>query len=470
MAMEDNAVADNAVADLALVNGLMHWAKARGAYLNSHVEVYCSPEYGVSLRVKNSSSPRQCPTHHAGNNHNIDSPSAAQAKNVVPWLMPTLPAHSRIVSCPFDLSLSYLNALDVFHGLLAHSTPFPADFFTMVEPKVIGCFFLIQQYLTVDTSHWGPYIRSLPQPDEPEKLATPLYYTEEDLKWLEDTNLLPAVSQRREMWQNEFESGKEILEKCDALKDLSGKWTWDLYKWASTIFSSRSFVSKLIPNEMYGNVLNRPVGDFETWREKIATEGPYPVLFPLVDIANHNPAAKVEWFVDAQAPIKAFSIITDEEIPEGSQIFNNYAPKGNTELLLGYGFCIPGNDDVAIELKCPDEEKLQLWQSQHWNKARPDGRFLYHIRLKPYPATENDARPEPFRVFEDGLISTLAVFVANEREATFMRENPAYSPERNLLSSFSSFMGRNTLCALSLLLEHLKHDSAKIRECRNDLR
>ncbi|OBT86982.1 hypothetical protein VE02_04572 [Pseudogymnoascus sp. 03VT05] len=447
------------------IDDLVRWANSHGAYLNDDVEVYHSPEFGISLRVK----PLQ--------QKNIPSVPAATVESSDELATPpptsdsptSLPPHSRIVSCPFSLSLSYLNALSTFPSLPSHSPSFPASFLTTQQPKVIGCFFLIQQYLLGSASHWAPYIRSLPQPDEPLKLATPLYYPEEARRWLGGTNLPAAIEQREGMWRGEFEGGMGVLEGSEGMEGmegLKGKWTWELYKWASTIFSSRSFVSKLIPDEVYGDVLDQPIEGYASWREKIAEEGPYPVLFPLLDIANHDAKARVEWFVNAQGPVKDFSIITDGEIGAGEQVFNNYAPKGNTELLMGYGFFIPGNDDVAIELKCPSEKKRKIWEAQkHGYKATGGGseKWIFHVRSRPYPAREGDNKIEEFRVFEEGLIDTLAVLVANEREEEFLEENPEYSVESNLETSLYNFMGMNALCALSVLLAQLR--SAKERIC-----
>lgn len=285
------------------------------------------------------------------------------------------------------------------------------------------------------------------------------------------TNLPPAIAQREGIWSREFEGGREILDGSEEMEGLRGKWTWELYKWASTIFSSRSFVSKLIPDEVYGDVLEQPVAGYANWRAKIAEEGPYPVLFPLLDIANHDAKARVEWYVNAQGPIKDFSIITDAAIEGGEQVFNNYAPKWNTELLLGYGFCIPGNDDVAIELRCPNGEKKRIREAQHGYKA-PEGaseKWIFHVRSRPYPAREGDNKVEKLRVFEEGLIDTLSVLVANEREEEFLQENPEYSVESHLETSLYNFMGRNALCALSVLLAQLQSARRKIIGAGNDL-
>ncbi|ELR06524.1 hypothetical protein GMDG_02159 [Pseudogymnoascus destructans 20631-21] len=397
------------------IDDLVRWAKSHGAYLNDDVEVYHSPEFGISLRVKPLQQSR------------LSTPAAGSAEETptappITTSSPTtsLPPRSRIVSCPFPISLSYLNALSAFPDLPSHSPPLPASFLTTQQPKVIGCFFLIQQYLRGSSSHWAPYIRSLPQPDEPHKLATPLYYPEEARRWLGGTNLPAAIAQREGMWRGDF-------------------------------------VSKLIPDEVYGDVLDQPVDGYPSWREKIAEEGPYPVLFPLLDIANHDAKAWVEWFVNAQGPVKDFSIITDAAIGEGEQVFNNYAPKGNTELLLGYGFL---------------RRRGGFGGAQKHGYKVPGGaseKWIFHVRSRPYPAREGDNRVEEFRVFEEGLIDTLAILVANEREEKFLQENPEYSVESNLETSLYNFMGRNALCALSVLLAQLRSAKRRILEAGNDL-
>lgn len=392
------------------IKDLLDWGEQNGATLNPNAEVYVSPTFGVSLRVKESPE-----------NGTNDAPSFAP--------------HSTIVSTPYTTSMSYMNAYDAFPTLSARSPRFPQKFLHEVPAKVIGCYFLMQQYLLGDQSFWAPYIRSLPQPDEPEKLATPLYWNDEARAWLNGTNLLMAVRQREEMWSEELDHAAKVfwngclemmyareLEKpaSELYGELysSGKneTLLNLYKWACTIFSSRSFVSTLIPPEVYGEQLDEKVkeGKEETWREFIKKEGPYPVLFPLVDIANHDPKARVEWFADAKSDVKSVSIKNDEELKAGEQIFNNYAPKGNSELLLGYGFMLPDNDDFAVEMRVTDPERVAALNLSSAQAA--NGRVMFHIKTKPYPNHANKDLPEDLQIFEPGLLDMLSDLVMNERE------------------------------------------------------
>jgi len=106
--------------------------------------------------------------------------------------------------------------------------------------------------------------------------------------------------------------------------------------WAATIFTSRAFISTHI------------LPDRET----------VPLLFPVVDILNHSVSAKVEW--DFQ-PRTSFSLklLEGDTVTDGQELFNNYAPKQNDELLLGYGFCLEHNPIEQFPLKLAFPPMLQ---------------------------------------------------------------------------------------------------------------
>jgi hypothetical protein len=111
--------------------------------------------------------------------------------------------------------------------------------------------------------------------------------------------------------------------------------------WAATIFTSRAFISTHILPE----------------RETI------PILFPVVDILNHSVSAKVEW--DFQ-PHQSFALkcFEGESFQPGQELFNNYAPKQNDELLLGYGFCLEDNPIEQFALKLAFQPQLQQYAQQ----------------------------------------------------------------------------------------------------------
>jgi hypothetical protein len=82
------------------------------------------------------------------------------------------------------------------------------------------------------------------------------------------------------------------------------------------------------------------------------------VLIPGIDALNHARAQPVSWVVTSSpSPVSAsaapavISLVTHNASNPGSEIFNNYGAKPNSELLLGYGFTLPANPDDTIVLK-----------------------------------------------------------------------------------------------------------------------
>lgn len=61
-----------------------------------------------------------------------------------------------------------------------------------------------------------------------------------------------------------------------------------------------------------------------------------------------------------------FELSTTEPTSAGEEVYNNYAPKGNEELLNGYGFCTPKNpcDEVALRIGRPPEAVHALLRVQ----------------------------------------------------------------------------------------------------------
>ena len=81
------------------------------------------------------------------------------------------------------------------------------------------------------------------------------------------------------------------------------------------------------------------------------------MLIPGIDALNHARAQPVSWVVTS-SPVSAspsapaaISLVTHNASNPGSEIFNNYGAKPNSELLLGYGFTLPANPDDTIVLK-----------------------------------------------------------------------------------------------------------------------
>lgn len=163
--------------------------------------------------------------------------------------------------------------------------------------------------------------------------------------WLVVTKL-PELMPKPEMhfvnmkfyYEHKFYEAKDLHDMYKSADP--DNWTsFPNYLWALMMLKSRSFPSYLLKAGPHDPV--------DVMQEDVA------MLLPVIDLLNHKPAAKVTWEVRGDR----FLFTGDEKAVVGEQVFNNYGAKGNEELLLAYGFCLPDNkaDSVALKVKVPPE-------------------------------------------------------------------------------------------------------------------
>ena len=220
-----------------------------------------------------------------------------------------------------------------------------------------------------------PYLDILPSAD---KLRTPLHFTHDELEAFRGSNLYGATHDRQREWQEECNQCREAFAAVNPT--WANEFTWcvvggsfanvieldvcfgrERYLTAATYLSSRAFPSTLLSPEP----------------SLIPTVSSHPVLLPGVDSLNHARAHPVSWVVsDTPTPnsttrrvrlwrnvsvvmlnltrsehTQAISLVLRTSTPSGQELFNNYGPKPNAELILGYGFSLPHNPDDTIVLK-----------------------------------------------------------------------------------------------------------------------
>lgn len=92
-----------------------------------------------------------------------------------------------------------------------------------------------------------------------------------------------------------------------------------------------------------------------------------------MDAGNHNPDARVDWAYDPGR----FGLSVSDRVESGEQIFNNYGPKGNDELLMGYGFCSPDNphDGILLSMRPPPPPLQQMLRVLHPGYFRTSGEW-----------------------------------------------------------------------------------------------
>jgi hypothetical protein len=144
------------------------------------------------------------------------------------------------------------------------------------------------------------------------------------------------------------------------------------------MFTSRSFSSRSITpqNSKYWTTYKTgPDGRRQTVLMDMShvpsADLDFSVLFPAMDAANHHHTSKVDWTFDPGR----FSLACTQPIEAGQEVNNNYGPKANDELLIGYGFCMADNpnDTVLLTLKPPPEELQVSLRTSYAGFFTPEG-------------------------------------------------------------------------------------------------
>ena len=134
----------------------------------------------------------------------------------------TIRSGTRIASCPMNVTLSVLNALDA-SPFACHGTKFPSLFLSKQSLAAIQYFFLMEQWTLGQMSWWAPYLACLPGPNDIDAL---LFQNAEDLKWVTGTNLSTAITALAEKWRSIYDNALDQLKRLAWENALNGSYTW----------------------------------------------------------------------------------------------------------------------------------------------------------------------------------------------------------------------------------------------------
>ncbi|KAG9003527.1 THO complex subunit 2 [Tulasnella sp. JGI-2019a] len=183
-----------------------------------------------------------------------------------------------------------------------------------------------------------------------------------EMSFLQGTNLYHATSQRIQEFESDHEQCRALFRQVN--RDLGDRFTLERYLTAAIYLSSRAFPSTLL--SLSPTLSPSP-------------ESPaHPVLLPILDCLNHARGQPVTWQVDKSGhpsieddlatllppsiqhqniqsavldSLLKISIKIGTFVQQGAEVCNNYGPKPNAELILGYGFALPDNPDDTIILQ-----------------------------------------------------------------------------------------------------------------------
>ncbi|TFK47247.1 SET domain-containing protein [Heliocybe sulcata] len=240
-----------------------------------------------------------------------------------------------IVSAPFSFAITAELAGDALEDILG------AALRELSERELICTYICMHWVIGEQSLRHFPYLNTLPSPP---KLRTPLHFTDNELQAFKGTNLYGATLDRKRQWEAEWQRCRDLI------KPINEQWaadlTWDRYLAASTYLSSRAFPSSILSRSPTLS----------------ATPSSYPVLLPGIDALNHSRAQPVSWLVTypdsgSASEEPSISLVLHSAQDAGSELFNNYGPKPNSELILGYGFSLKRNPDDTIVLQLGGTEK-----------------------------------------------------------------------------------------------------------------
>ena len=131
-------------------------------------------------------------------------------------------AGSCIVSCPHTLALSDLNAREGNNSFHDSIKIFACRAAAPISNLNLFRFFLVEQLRLGVQSIWWPYIDTLPDPNGESPFNTPLYYSDDDLRWIRGTSLEHSKRKIEELWR---------AENAQCLQ-AAGQDTKDRYSWS----------------------------------------------------------------------------------------------------------------------------------------------------------------------------------------------------------------------------------------------
>jgi hypothetical protein len=215
----------------------------------------------------------------------------------------------------------------------------------------------ISGYVELLTRGWTPSdIPEIPPSTAPDSLR---HWSDDQLNLLEGNpsgkKVLDLLQQQQDIWNRKF--------------SRVGDMTWEQFQWAMEVVHSRAFcgdfgVNSAAPKPVlltlpllsavlgyYYYIVLHGQNDFvlgglaliagiPAIASLLSKESPVAVLLPLIDSANHLETA--DSAIDYSPLNESFTLVIGENCVVDSdgkdQLFINYGPKKDTELLLNYGF------------------------------------------------------------------------------------------------------------------------------------
>jgi hypothetical protein len=240
-----------------------------------------------------------------------------------------------------------------------------------------------------DDTKFREYLQSLPA-----EYDDPAWWDEDEVKTLLfGTNLMEGAMLRR-AWLKRIYTAlvPELIHEHPEMFSKS-VYTYENFLWAHSAFSSRGFPDILShrPGDEMVNIkkneasinsssspsLPPPSSSVVSPLPLLGCEGatgvnpfqdpphePVGCMLPVLDLLNHVPRTPIAWIRSSTGV--SFIHEGKEILKKGEEVNNNYGPKSNEELLMGFGFTLPNNADDTYTLAIkPLAAPQQMHQHVH---------------------------------------------------------------------------------------------------------
>lgn len=168
---------------------------------------------------------------------------------------------------------------------------------------------------------WEPFLDILPKDFD----NFPIFFNEEEKKWLEGSPFLDQVEEKIEDIQSDY----DLI--CNCVPEYE--------KFPLKEFSE---IRMMVSSRIFGMNING-----------VKTDG----FVPMADMLNHKRPKQTAWqYYDDKG---GFVIESLEDIPRGEQVYDSYGKKCNSRFFLNYGFINEPNDgdEVPIKVYYPASDK-----------------------------------------------------------------------------------------------------------------
>lgn len=209
------------------------------------------------------------------------------------------------------------------------------------------CAYIVYQKF-LPKSRWCAYFDMMPQLEGFYENEIGIWLTDKSkLSLLEDTHLgnciIPEFRRKHSLIFDHFVL--PLLSKLtqELTKAPSASQLQRAFRWAACIFFSRAI---LVPFNSPGNCSH----GFEKTKS-------YETITPLIDLLNHRPGTlSVLKQIHLSNKVYGIEYSNGRTLHAGEQVFLNYGPRSNEDLLAHFGFTLKSNvcDTVVLRFNCPD--------------------------------------------------------------------------------------------------------------------